>query len=80
MRDQTPVTVRVVYLARLREAFATAGEALAVPAGSAATVAGLLDTLRQRGVSSNPATVAADPAGTARASPAVANASRRRAR
>ena len=49
MRDQTPVTVRVVYLARLREAFATAGESLAVPAGSAATVAGLLDALRQRG-------------------------------
>jgi len=49
MRDQTPVTVRVVYLARLREAFATAGESVAVPAGSAATVAGLLDTLRQRG-------------------------------
>jgi len=32
MRDETPVTVRVVYLARLREAFATAGESLAVPA------------------------------------------------
>ena len=49
MRDQTPVTLRVVYLARLREAFATAGESVAVPAGSEATVAGLLDTLRQRG-------------------------------
>ncbi len=48
MRDQTPVTVRVVYLARLREAFATAGESCAVPAGPA-TVAALLDTLRQRG-------------------------------
>ena len=49
MRDQTPVTVRVVYLARLREAFATAGECLAVPAGPDATVAGMLDALRQRG-------------------------------
>lgn len=49
MRDQTSVTVRVVYLARLREAFATAGESLAVPTGSAATVAGMLDALRQRG-------------------------------
>lgn len=49
MRDQTSVTLRVVYLARLREAFATAGESLAVPVGSAATVAGLLDALRQRG-------------------------------
>jgi molybdopterin synthase sulfur carrier subunit len=49
MRDQTPVTVRVVYLARLREAFATAGESLALPAESEATVAAVLDTLRRRG-------------------------------
>ena len=49
MRDQTPLTVRVVYLARLREAFATAGESMVVPAGSEATVAAVLDALRQRG-------------------------------
>lgn len=49
MRDQTPVTVRVVYLARLREAFASAGESLVVPAESEATVAAVFDVLRQRG-------------------------------
>jgi molybdopterin synthase sulfur carrier subunit len=49
MRDQAPVKVRVVYLARLREAFATAGESLALPAGSDATVAAVLEALRQRG-------------------------------
>jgi molybdopterin synthase sulfur carrier subunit len=49
MRDQAPVNVRVVYLARLREAFATAGESLALPAGSDATVAAVLEALRQRG-------------------------------
>jgi molybdopterin synthase sulfur carrier subunit len=49
MRDQTAVSVRVVYLARLREAFQSAGETLRLPAGGAATVAGVLDTLRARG-------------------------------
>ena len=49
MRDLTSVTVRVVYLARLRETFAMAGESLAVPAGHEATVAGVLDALRRRG-------------------------------
>jgi molybdopterin synthase sulfur carrier subunit len=49
MRDPTPVTVRVVYLARLREAFATSSESFVVPAGPDATVAAMLDALRQRG-------------------------------
>lgn len=42
------VTVRVVYLARLREAFGTSGETLAL-AGGAPTVAAVLTTLRARG-------------------------------
>ena len=49
MRDQTAVTVRVVYLARLREAFASAGEAVRMPDGREATVAGLIEALRARG-------------------------------
>lgn len=43
----TSTTVKLVYLARLREAFATSGESLAVAAP--ATVASLLATLRARG-------------------------------
>ena len=41
------VTVNVVYLARLREAFGRADERMAVPAGS--SVASLLEDLRRRG-------------------------------
>jgi sulfur-carrier protein len=41
------VTVNVVYLARLREAFGRADERVAVAEGS--NVAALLDELRQRG-------------------------------
>lgn len=41
------VTVNVVYLARLREAFGRAGEALALEGG--ATVADLMAALRARG-------------------------------
>ena len=49
MRDQSPVTVRLVYLARLREAFASAGESIEWPHADPPTVAKLLDTLRERG-------------------------------
>jgi len=49
MRDQIPVTVRVVYLARLREAFASAGESLRLAADRPSTVAELVDQLRLRG-------------------------------
>jgi molybdopterin synthase sulfur carrier subunit len=49
MRDPKPVTVRLVYLARLREAFASAGESLELPAGRERTIAGLLEELRARG-------------------------------
>jgi len=49
MRNHAPVTVRLVYLARLREAFASAGESLPVAAGREPTVASLLDELRSRG-------------------------------
>lgn len=49
MRDSSAVTVRVVYLARLREAFGSHGEPLRLPDGSDPTVAALLDTLRARG-------------------------------
>ena len=45
---QAAVTVRVVYLARLRDAFGTAGESFAAP-GAAPTVATLLAGLRARG-------------------------------
>ena len=47
MRDHPHVTVRIVYLARLREAFASSGEALAL--SGEPTVATLLDALRARG-------------------------------
>jgi len=41
-------TISTVYLARLREVFASSGEALTL-AGDVATVADVLDTLRSRG-------------------------------
>jgi molybdopterin synthase sulfur carrier subunit len=50
MRDSpTTVAVRLVYLARLREAFASGGETLAVPAAPTPTVGTLIDALRGRG-------------------------------
>ena len=49
MRDSSSVTVRLVYLARLREAFASSGESIAWPLAESPTVAGLLDKLRERG-------------------------------
>jgi len=42
-------TVDVVYLARLREAFGTTGEALALPSLPLVTVADVLAQLRSRG-------------------------------
>jgi molybdopterin synthase sulfur carrier subunit len=47
-RSSADVTVNLVYLARLREAFGRAGEALTLPRGGA-TVAALLVLLRARG-------------------------------
>ena len=41
-------TVRLVFLARLREAFGSAGETLALPGGNA-TVASIIAVLRGRG-------------------------------
>ena len=49
MRDHPHVTVRLVYLARLREAFASPGESLALTGVGEPTVATLLDALRARG-------------------------------
>jgi molybdopterin synthase sulfur carrier subunit len=49
MRDQAHVTVRLVYLARLREAFGTSAESYALAAQRPATVGGLIDALRARG-------------------------------
>ena len=49
MRDHPPVTVRLVYLARLREAFASPGESFAMTGAGEPTVATLLDALRARG-------------------------------
>lgn len=49
MRDSPPVVVRLVYLARLREAFGSGGETLRLPAESPATVSGVLAALRARG-------------------------------
>lgn len=49
MRDHSPVTVRLVYLARLREAFERSGESFELPASADATVGALLDALRARG-------------------------------
>lgn len=47
MRDHSPVTVRLVYLARLREALGAPGEAVAFAGDT--TVKDVLDTLRARG-------------------------------
>jgi molybdopterin synthase sulfur carrier subunit len=49
MRDHPHVTVRLVYLARLREAFALPGEAFALTGREEPTVATLLEALRARG-------------------------------
>lgn len=45
----TVIVVRLVYLARLREAFASAGETLELPAEEAPNVATVVDALRRRG-------------------------------
>ena len=47
-RSSADVTVHLVYLARLREAFGRAGEALTLPGGDA-TVAAVIASLRARG-------------------------------
>ncbi|MDQ2915915.1 MAG: MoaD/ThiS family protein [Pseudomonadota bacterium] len=51
MRDSvsTLVSIRLVYLARLREAFDSAGEALELTSEDAPTVASVIDALRRRG-------------------------------
>jgi molybdopterin synthase sulfur carrier subunit len=51
MRDSvsTLVTVRLVYLARLREAFASGGETLALSADETPTVDSVVRALQQRG-------------------------------
>jgi molybdopterin synthase sulfur carrier subunit len=49
MRNSSSVTVRLVYLARLREALGAPGESFALPAATEATVASLIDALRARG-------------------------------
>jgi sulfur-carrier protein len=49
MRDHPHVTVHLVYLARLREAFASTGESFALTGTGEPTVAALLDALRARG-------------------------------
>jgi molybdopterin synthase sulfur carrier subunit len=49
MRDQVPLSVHVVYLARLREAFGSAGESLRLTSEAGTTVADILDRLRCRG-------------------------------
>jgi molybdopterin synthase sulfur carrier subunit len=49
MRDAPPVVVRLVYLARLREALGRADDSLQLPAGLPSTVAGVLAALRARG-------------------------------
>ena len=49
MRDHPHVTVRLVYLARLREAFASTGESFALTGAGEPTVGTLLDALRARG-------------------------------
>ena len=47
-RTATVVTIRLVYLARLREAFGRAGESLLLPK-EVSSVAAVLDLLRKRG-------------------------------
>jgi sulfur-carrier protein len=51
MRDtvSTLVRVRLVYLARLREAFASTGETLELAGDDAPTVEAVVGTLRRRG-------------------------------
>ena len=51
MRDtiSTLLRVRLVYLARLREAFASAGETLELSGDDAPTVETVVDALRRRG-------------------------------
>jgi molybdopterin synthase sulfur carrier subunit len=49
-RTSAAVTIRLVYLARLREAFGSAGESLSLaPSGEPSTVATVLGRLRERG-------------------------------
>ena len=45
----TLVTLRLVYLARLRDAFGRAGETLALPTHETPTLAHVVDALRARG-------------------------------
>jgi molybdopterin synthase sulfur carrier subunit len=51
MRDtvSTLVRVRLVYLARLREAFASTGETIELSGDDASTVETVVDALRRRG-------------------------------
>lgn len=51
MRDpvSTLVRLRLVYLARLREAFGCAGETLELPADQAPTIEGVVSALQRRG-------------------------------
>ena len=49
MRDHPPVTIRLVYLARLREAFGASDESFRITEAGGDTVAALLDSLRLRG-------------------------------
>jgi molybdopterin synthase sulfur carrier subunit len=51
MRDSpaTVVRLKLVYLARLREAFGTSGETLTLSADDSPSVGSLADTLRARG-------------------------------
>ena len=48
-RTSPLVTVRLVFLARLREAFGSAGESLTLAPGDEASVATVLTRLRERG-------------------------------
>ncbi|HQR09751.1 MAG TPA: MoaD/ThiS family protein [Casimicrobiaceae bacterium] len=49
-RASDAVTIRLVYLARLREAFGSSGESLSLASsGEPSTVATVLDRLRERG-------------------------------
>ena len=51
MRDSVSsiLRLRLVYLARLREAFSSSGETLELPVQERLTVAGVVDALRTRG-------------------------------
>jgi sulfur-carrier protein len=48
-RSSDAVTIRLVYLARLREAFGSAGESMTLPPSGASTVETVLGHLRERG-------------------------------